>query len=638
MKSRLLLIAISLLTLGVSAIVSPAANATPVTGFNAGRIIDDAVFTNYRTMNTNNIQNFLNSKVPTCDTNGTKIYSGSTTRAQYGASRGNPKPFTCLKNYKQDGKSAAQIIYEASQDYKINPQVLLVLLQKEQGLITDDWPWKIQYRSATGYGCPDNADCSKSYYGFKNQVRWAAKMFRSIMNDSPTWYTPFVLGNNTIDWNPIDSCGSSTTRIENHATLALYSYTPYRPNQAALNAGYGTGNSCSSYGNRNFYLYFRDWFGSTQTSIAYGWDTESIEIFSDAGYTQKFTRDEPILTPGAKAYIRMKVRNVGYNSWDTSFTRLAPIEPRDRQSSFSDSSWISGNRVVGTTEASTPLGDSATFEFSVTAPNQAGTHTESFGLVAESRGWMKGPAITLTLYVTRPASPQATNNTLNSGQSLQVNQKLLSADTNSTLTVHPTDIVLRTDFAKDWKTNTHATNTKQLVMQSDGNLVLRSQTNQALWATNTAGNTGAKATLQTDGNLVVKSSTNSILWSSSTTQNPDGLNYVNKTMFNNREMYAGQKIETPDRRYKVTLQNDGNLVMRNRDNKVTWASRTAGNPNARLILQSDGNLVIRSQNNRSVWNTKTGGKGQTRLTLKNDGSLVLYTPSTKVAWKAKATR
>ncbi|MGO2521374.1 MAG: FG-GAP repeat domain-containing protein, partial [Microbacterium sp.] len=34
----------------------------------------------------------------------------------------------------------------------------------------------------------------------------------------------------------------------------------------ALRAGYGTGDGCSSYGNRNLYNYFTDWFGSTQTT------------------------------------------------------------------------------------------------------------------------------------------------------------------------------------------------------------------------------------------------------------------------------------------------------------------------------------------------------------------------------------
>ena len=52
--------------------------------------------------------------------------------------------------------------------------------------------------------------------------------------------------------------------IQNQATANLYYYTPYQPNAAALRAGYGEGDGCSAYGNRNFYQYFTDWFGATQ--------------------------------------------------------------------------------------------------------------------------------------------------------------------------------------------------------------------------------------------------------------------------------------------------------------------------------------------------------------------------------------
>jgi hypothetical protein len=245
------------------------AQAAPVVGFEAGRIIDDDVFT-AQSMNVSQIQSFLNSKVPTCDTNGTQPSEfGGGTRAQWGTSQGYPPPYTCLKDLNEGGRSAAQIIYDSAQQYGINPQVMIVLLQKEQGLVTDTWPLSRQYRTATGYGCPDTAACDSQYYGFTNQVNRANNMFRQIMNANPGWYTPYVMGNNTIKWNPAASCGSSVVNIETRATQALYNYTPYRPNQAALNAGYGTGDSCSAYGNRNFYIYFRDWFGSTWGNTYY---------------------------------------------------------------------------------------------------------------------------------------------------------------------------------------------------------------------------------------------------------------------------------------------------------------------------------------------------------------------------------
>ena len=245
-------------------ILSNTSYAAPVIGFNAGRIIDDGVFTNQNSMSPSQIQTFLNSKVPTCDTAGTLTSEfGGGTRAQWGAAHGHPAPFTCLKDYTEGGRSAAQIIYDTAQQYQINPQVFIVLLQKEQGLVTDTWPLDTQYRTATGYGCPDTAPCDTQYFGLTNQLGWSGRMFRAILNNSPTWYTPYVLGNNVIQWNPSTSCGAGFVNIVNRSTQALYNYTPYQPNQAALNAGYGSGDSCSSYGNRNFYNYFTDWFGST---------------------------------------------------------------------------------------------------------------------------------------------------------------------------------------------------------------------------------------------------------------------------------------------------------------------------------------------------------------------------------------
>ncbi|NTU72759.1 hypothetical protein HGB07_01120 [Candidatus Roizmanbacteria bacterium] len=247
-------------------IFSTNATAAPVIGFNPGYIIDDSIFINSYSMSQQDIQNFLNSKVPSCDTYGTQTSEfGGGTRAEWAAARGYSPPFTCLKDYSENNLSAAQIIYNVSQQYQINPQVLIVLLQKEQGLVTDSWPLTIQYRSATGYGCPDTAPCDSQYYGLTNQITWSGKMFRAILNNSPTWYTPYVIGNNYIQYSTDAACGGSNVNIVNRATQALYNYTPYQPNQASLNAGWGTA-TCGSYGNRNFYSYFTNWFGTINYS------------------------------------------------------------------------------------------------------------------------------------------------------------------------------------------------------------------------------------------------------------------------------------------------------------------------------------------------------------------------------------
>lgn len=256
--------------LGGAMLASSTVQAAPVVGFEPGRIIDDDVFTASGSMGVTEIQNFLNSKVPNCDTWGTRTSEfGGGTRAQWGTAHGYPPPYTCLKDYSENGVSAAKLISDRAKKFSINPQVLLVMLQKEQGLITDTWPTSQQYRTAMGYGCPDNSGCDSKYYGLFNQLWWASRMFRLILNDSPNWTSYYVLGNNTIKWHKDAPCGSSTVNIENRSTQALYNYTPYRPNQAALNAGWGTGDACSTYGNRNFYLYFTDWFGSVRGDSYY---------------------------------------------------------------------------------------------------------------------------------------------------------------------------------------------------------------------------------------------------------------------------------------------------------------------------------------------------------------------------------
>lgn len=285
---------------GLQFLIPIKAKALTGAEFQPGNIISDGIFFNGNDMDATTIQTFLNSKVPTCDSNGTQAYAG-TTRAAYGASKGYPAPYVCLKDYRQDvpekpaedglctgigagNKSAAQIIYEIGVSCGINQKALIVLLQKEQGLITDDWPWPTQYNKATGFGCPDTAACNTKYYGLFNQLYLAARQFKkyALFPDS---YNYTAKQNNSIKWRPDfavndaqgnflrweDRCGSSSVFIENQATAGLYNYTPYRPNAAALSGlsdtSPGGGDTCSAYGNRNFWWYFNRWFGSTQIPV-----------------------------------------------------------------------------------------------------------------------------------------------------------------------------------------------------------------------------------------------------------------------------------------------------------------------------------------------------------------------------------
>lgn len=283
------------------------ANAVNAADWKAGRIIDDVKFTGLD-MYPDNIQSFLNSKVPTCDTNGTKPASEygrpDLTHAQYAATRGWPgPPYICLKDYYEVPKltpgsgipsnsftnggnappgsiSAAQMIYNAARQYNISPKVLLVKLGTESSgpLTSDDWPLQRQYTYAMGAHCPDSgpggsANCDPNYSGFSIQISEAAKLLRYYMDNMTADWWPYKKPqqNNFVLWNTTaTNCGGSDVYIETFGTAALYTYTPYQPNQAALNNMYGSGDSCSAYGNRNFWRVYGDWFGSPNS-----WDTKT---------------------------------------------------------------------------------------------------------------------------------------------------------------------------------------------------------------------------------------------------------------------------------------------------------------------------------------------------------------------------
>ncbi|WP_404431782.1 hypothetical protein LG299_15375 [Microbacterium lacus] len=230
--------------------------------FNPGNIISDAVFFNRGTMTEAQIQTFLDGKVRTCSSNFVCL------KDWYDNTRSIPADAMCGAYQGGTRERASRIIYKVAQSCGINPQVLLVMLQKEQGLILSSAPSAWNYQAAMGQGCPDTAACDTRYYGFFNQVQGAAWQLKRYANPPGTtriftWYAPGNTWN--VRYHPNAACGTSPVYIQNQATANLYYYTPYQPTGSALAAGYSASpDPCASYGNRNFFQFFTDWFGSTQ--------------------------------------------------------------------------------------------------------------------------------------------------------------------------------------------------------------------------------------------------------------------------------------------------------------------------------------------------------------------------------------
>jgi len=235
------------------------AHAVPASAWNPGFIISDEALYNYSSMTAAQIQTFLNDKGASCQSGAVpclKDYKVTT--------RTMAKDDFCSAAYQgANDETAATVIAKVAAACRINPQVIIVTLQKETSLVTTTSPTESRYRTATGYGCPDTSACDSQYYGFFNQVYMTAHQLRKYAA-LPSNYSFKAKATNTIAYNPNSSCGSSKVYIENQATASLYNYTPYQPNQAALKSLYGTGDSCSSYGNRNFWTFFVDWFGDTE--------------------------------------------------------------------------------------------------------------------------------------------------------------------------------------------------------------------------------------------------------------------------------------------------------------------------------------------------------------------------------------
>jgi len=191
---------------------------TRASSFDPDYIISDSELTDFQTMNQAEIQSFL------------EIIGGA------------------LKNYSTvdiDGqkKMASEIIYRASQDYEINSQVLIALLQKEKGLITKKNPTNDEYNWATGFACYDHRGPVKRFRGFAVQVDRAAWRLNYFL-EHPWEFTYHSGQIYRISWQKVVP--------QNSATAAFYNYTPHVK------------------GNKLFWQIWQNWFAQEAGIIADG--------------------------------------------------------------------------------------------------------------------------------------------------------------------------------------------------------------------------------------------------------------------------------------------------------------------------------------------------------------------------------
>lgn len=347
------------------------ANTAPIGAAYNNRLMDDGIFTRANSMSAIDIQNFLNARVPTC----LPIGGASDSTNPHG------RPdlrMPCLKSYvdPSTGRSAAQMIYDIAQARGLSPAVLLTTLEKEQSLVTDTWPYRVQYNTAIGYGCPDGGNCNADYYGLANQLNLGATLLRVGLDRNcgntssyPGWSFPsqYRLGNTpSIDGRP--------TNIQTCATGALYGYTPHRPDSAWLRAA---NDNNYYYGNYNFITIYQRWFGAVWTDPYH------------AQYAGQTTT--PAIVQGQQRDVSMAFVNTGGGNWNQSNVFLGTSNPLNRASGFyaaGAAGWLSPSRVR-MVETSVAPGQTAHFTFTLTANPAAGSYNEYFRPVVEGVTWME---------------------------------------------------------------------------------------------------------------------------------------------------------------------------------------------------------------------------------------------------------
>ncbi len=200
----------------VATVVAPQVTFA-TSSFNPDYIISDEQLTDYKSMSKSDIQLFLRekksglAKLKTSDVNGKK-------------------------------RTVADMIYRASQEYKINPKYILVKLQKEQSLITAKAPTQKQLDWAAGYAVCDSCSMDdpkiQKNKGFGKQVDSAAGIMR--------WYYDNVGTQGFIKKKDITyTINGESVTPKTMATAFLYTYTPHLQ------------------GNENFWKLWQSWFGQT---------------------------------------------------------------------------------------------------------------------------------------------------------------------------------------------------------------------------------------------------------------------------------------------------------------------------------------------------------------------------------------
>lgn len=101
----------------------------------------------------------------------------------------------------------------------------------------------------------------------------------------------------------------------------------------------------------------------------------------------------------------------------------------------------------------------------------------------------------------------------------------------------------------------------------------------------------------------------------------------------------GDVMISADKRWRMIMQGDGNLVGYDNSGKAFWSSKSSGKGQAphQLVMQGDGNLVIYDALGKATWNIGKNSKNAPfRAIIQGDRNFVVYEATGKALWSSSS--
>ena len=128
--------------------------------------------------------------------------------------------------------------------------------------------------------------------------------------------------------------------------------------------------------------------------------------------------------------------------------------------------------------------------------------------------------------------------------------------------------------------------------------------------------------VQADADVVVYGSTGP-LWSAGS---------VDSALLPGERLRAGWYLESSNRRCRLVMQSDSNLVLYSAGGFPLWATDAHPGAGGTAVMQGDGNFVVYSAAAEVLWASATEGHPGARLTLGDSAQLVIVSPERVELW------